>query len=155
MDPRFRLQPVLSYRQDREDALKLELAGLLSAEGAAREQLDALRAESLRAMDEVRALQVEARIDVGAIAQGFFYLDAVQAALDVQVQVLAEATRQVEAKRAQLLKAMQDRKILEKLKERYQRQYAEWVRRAEQRVADDNVTVRYNRRQIGVEEGIG
>ena len=152
MDPRFRLQPVLNYRQDLEDALQLELARVLEEERAAREQLDLLRDESQRAMAELRAFQEQPRVDLALMSQGFFYLEALQAAIEVQVQVVAEVTERVEAKRRDLVKAMQDRKVIEKLKEKYQREYAEWVRRTEQRLVDDMVTIRYNRRLAGVEE---
>ena len=155
MDPRFRLQPVLNYRQDIEDALQLELGRLLQEEQEARARLEELRAESERSMVELSAIQSAPRIDVPAIQQGYYYLEALQGVIEHQVVVVNEATERVEAKRRELVKAMQDRKVLEKLKEKYQREYADWVRRVEQTLADDVVTTRYNRRLAGVEEAAG
>lgn len=146
MERRFPLQPVLNYRQSREDALQLELAKLLADEQAARMRLDGLRQEWESAANAVRALQSESRPDVGAIQQGFVYLGAVDLAIADQVEVVAAATERTEAKRREVVVAMQDRKILEKLRQRHERTYAEWVRRVEARAVDDIVTVRYARR---------
>lgn len=152
MERRFRLQAVLNYREDLEDALQLELGKLLAEERGARAQLEAFREESVRTMADTRQMQDQARPDLAAIEQGFVYLEAVQAAIGAQAQILAEVTQRVEAKRAEVVKAMQDRKVLEKLKQRHDRTYAEWVRQVEQRVADDVTTIRYSRRRAAGED---
>jgi flagellar FliJ protein len=152
MERRFRLQTVLNYREDLEEALQLELGKLMAEENAARAQLDAFRDESVRTMADTRHVLDQPRPDLAAVQQGFVYLEAVHAAIGGQTEILAEVTRRVEAKRAEVVKAMQARKVLEKLKQRHDRSYAEWVRQVEQALADDVTTIRYSRRLAAGED---
>ncbi|HEV8637864.1 MAG TPA: flagellar export protein FliJ [Chloroflexota bacterium] len=146
MERRFRLQPVLNYRRDREEALQLELAALMAEERAERGRLDALRQASAQAMDDVFGLQARPRTDVAAIQHGLLYLEAITAAIAAQSEVVARVAERVEAKRQEVVAAMQARKAIEKLKERHEQTYAAWARRVEETAIDDMVMVRYNRR---------
>jgi len=153
MERRFRLQAVLNYRQDLEEALQLELGRLQGEEHVARQRLETLRAESDHTLTATGQMLSEPRPDMGTVQQGFVYLDALQRRIDAQLAELAELAVQVEAKRKEVVEAMQARKVLEKLKQRHDRAYAEWVRQVEQRLVDDMTTVRHNRRLA--EEGPG
>ena len=146
MDRRFRLQPVLNYREDVEEALQLELSVLVAEEQSARERLRTLRDDAERAMEGIAGFQSQARADVAIIEQGFVYLDHMARAVADQDAVVAEATARADAKRQEVVAAMQARKAMEKLKERHERAYAAWAARVEQGRIDDMVTVRYNRR---------
>lgn len=145
MERRFRLQPVLHFRANREEMLTMELGKLQAEEMAARGFLDELRAESERTLADMGALLGAGKVDVAAVEQGFVYAEAVQAAIKAQMTILVAASAAVEAKRAEVIEAMQQRKILEKLKQRHDRAYDEWATRLEQAAIDDMVTVRYNR----------
>jgi flagellar FliJ protein len=146
MDRRFRLQSVLNYRQDIEEALQLELSVLVAEEQSARDRLQALRDDAARAMEGIVGFQTQARADVAIIEQGFVYLDVMARAVADQDAVVADAAARADAKRQQLVEAMQARKAMEKLKERHDRAFAAWADRVEQTRIDDMVTVRYNRR---------
>jgi flagellar FliJ protein len=146
MDRRFRLQSVLNYRQDVEEALQLELSVLVAEEQSARDRLQALRDDAARAMEGIVGFQTQARADVAIIEQGFVYLDVMARAVADQDAVVADAAARADAKRQQLVEAMQARKAMEKLKERHDRAFAAWADRVEQTRIDDMVTVRYNRR---------
>jgi flagellar export protein FliJ len=154
MERRFRLQSVLNFRVNREEMLRNELGRLQADELAARNFLDELRAESDRTMADTAALLEAGRVDIAAVEQGFIYAEAVTAAIGAQLGIVQEASAKVEAKRVEVVKGMQDRKILEKLKQRHERAYDQWATRAEQAVVDDMVTVRYNRRVAAGEEAI-
>lgn len=145
MDRRFRLQPVLNYRENVEDALQLELSVIVAEEQSARERLQALRDDATRAMEGVVHFQSASKTDVAIIEQGFLYLDLIARAVVEQDAVVAEVAARVEAKRQELIAAMQARKAMEKLKERHDRAYASWVERVDQGRIDDLVTARYNR----------
>jgi flagellar FliJ protein len=146
MDRRFRLQTVLNYREDLEEALQLELGRLQGDELIAGTRLDALRTEVAGTMNATGALFSEKRVDLATIEQGFVYMAALQQRIEAQLQELAELAERVEAKRREVVEAMQARKVLEKLKQRHESAYAEWARRLEQGLVDDMTTVRYNRR---------
>ena len=146
MERRFRLQSVLNYRQDLEEALQLELGRRQSEEQVARQHLETLRAESDQTLELTGRMLAEGRPDVDAVRQGFVYLEALQGRIDAQLSELAELAAKIEAKRREVVEAMQARKVLEKLKQRHERAYGEWVRQTEQRLVDDMTTVRHNRR---------
>ena len=146
MDRRFRLQSVLNYRQDIEEALQLELSVLVAEEQRARERLQALRDDAARAMEGIVSFQTRAQADVAIIEQGFVYLELMARAVADQDAVVADASARADAKRQELVAAMQARKAMEKLKERHDRAFAVWADRVEQTRIDDLVTVRYNRR---------
>ncbi|HEY3109806.1 MAG TPA: flagellar export protein FliJ [Chloroflexota bacterium] len=153
MERRFPLQAVLNYRNDLEEALQLELGRLQGEEHVAGERLATLRSESERTLTATGELLAQARPEMGTVQQGFVYLDALQRSIDAELAELAELAAKVEAKRREVVEAMQARKVLEKLKQRHERAYADWVRRVEQRLVDDMTTVRHNRRMA--EEGSG
>jgi flagellar FliJ protein len=153
MERRFRLQAVLNYRQDLEEALQLELGRLQGEEHVARQRLETLRTEADYTLTATGELLSGPLLDMGTAEQGFVYLDALQRRIDDQLAELAELAQQVEAKRREVVEAMQARKVLEKLKQRHERAYAEWARQVEQRLIDDMTTVRHNRRMA--DEGAG
>lgn len=152
MERRFRLQSVLNLRANAEEMLRLELGRLQSEELAARGLLAELNAESDRTLVETAGMLGAGPIDVAAVQQGIVYAEAVRAAIGVQHETVREVETRVETKRADVVEAMQKRKVLEKLKQRHERAYGEWVTRVEQAVLDDMVTVRYNRRVAAGEE---
>src|SRR5437867_4667050 len=115
MERRFRLQAVLNYRKDLEEALQLELGRRQGEEHVAGERLATLRTESDHALSATGALLSEARPEMGSVQQGFVYLDALQRRIDAQLAELAELAARVEAKRGEVVEAMQARKVLEKL----------------------------------------
>jgi flagellar FliJ protein len=154
MERRFRLQPVLNVRANKEEMLRLELGRLQAEELAARTFLEELRTESDRGLYETAQLLGGGKVDLAAVEQGFVYAEAVTAAIGVQMGIVHQVEAKVEAKRAEVVQAIQDRKVLEKLKQRHERAYDEWATRVEQTLIDDMVTVRYNRRAAAGEEAI-
>ena len=153
MQRRFRLEAVLRYREDLEEALQLELGRLQGEEHVARERLETLRTESDRTLAATGEMLAEARPEMATVQQGFVYLDALQRRIDAQLVELAELAELAEAKRKEVVEAMQARKVLEKLKQRHERAYAEWARQVEQRLVDDITTVRHTRRMAQEDAG--
>lgn len=145
MQRRFRLQSVLSYREDVEEALQLELARLRIEEQAAQDQLDALNRDALAGLESIRPFQVGRSADVTLIEQGFAYVAYMAERIRLQSAVMAEIATRVEAKRQELVEAMQKRKTMEKLKERHVQAYESWASRVEQSAIDDMVAARYSR----------
>src|SRR4051794_19526250 len=110
MERRFRLQPVLNVRANKEEMLRLELGRLQAEELAARNFLEELRAESDRGLYETAQLLSGGKVDLAAVEQGFVYAEAVTAAIGVQMGIVHEVETRVEAKRGEVVQAMQDRK---------------------------------------------
>src|SRR5437870_12618271 len=103
MDRRFRLQTVLNYREDLEEALQLELGRLQGDELIARNRLDALRTEVAGTMNATGALFGGARVDLATIEQGFGYMAALHPPIHAQLAELADLAGRLEAARREAL----------------------------------------------------
>ena len=142
---KFRLEPILDLRQKREEMLQLELAVLQRELAAADRQRLAFEAQHDGQMATIRTHQTGGRIDFVFLRQGFTYLEALADAIVEQRQVMVEINGRVEAKREEVVRAMQERKALEKLKDRARALYHARVAGAEAAVLEDATTAQYHR----------
>jgi len=142
----FPLQPVLSYREDRVDQLSRELA-LLEAERLARQEaLSALLAEREATLSNQRKDE-QARVDVSYLQRLAGHLAHLREGVRCQSSAIAELSERIDAKRQELVEAMEQKEILAKLKERRRKSFiAEWERQ-EARYHDEIAIIRYVRRQ--------
>ena len=136
MPPKFSLQSVLDYHHSRVEVLEIELSLLVSAQQQAQYELDALRGRLTEELDELRQKQA-GTLDLGAIAQLRLNIKGTEAAIVRQEQILVDLTRQVEAKRAQLIEAKQDEETLSTLKEKEMERYLAEEARRDNRLQDD------------------
>jgi len=126
--------------------IQIELGQLQADELAARQQLDALALQVSGAVTHVADYQEGGRgRDVRVIEQSLLYLGALDERLADQRCVIADLEGRIAAKREELLAAVKDRKVMEKLKERHDRAYADWAAKMESRAIDDVVIARYHR----------
>ncbi|MCE5324256.1 flagellar export protein FliJ [bacterium] len=141
---KFRLQTLLDRRKSREEQLLVELGELRREEANEVERLDIL---CLRLNAAWR--DVEDALDNNAPAEELCRLDefAKTTCDDIEIQKLTlEGVREkVEAKRQELVTAMQDRKILEVLRDKQEQEYLMVIARAEQNELDEMASVRYAR----------
>lgn len=141
---KFRLQTLLDQRKAREDQLLQELGELRREEAAEVERLHMLEVRLKRTIDEI-----EHAIERSAKAAEMFRLDEFAKATrdDIRFQELTiEAVRErVEKKRLQVVKAMQDRQVLEALRDKQEREYTLAAAREEQKQLDEMAAVRYAR----------
>ncbi len=144
MKVKFSLQPVLDYRASRVEALEIELAQIVRARNEAEKAL-----EALRVMERTLFLEIGRRqrgtLDLAALAAGRARLRRIQEDIYQQTQVVDGLRTQEEHKRAELIAAMQDEKILEKLKEREQARLEAELARMEGRERDDIYVTRHGR----------
>ena len=141
---KFRLQTLLNQRQAKEDRLLRELGQLRQ------EEVDtALRLSELQERLELTGPAMEGMLRSNATTHEIARLDEYAKALrdDVKIQELTlEAVRaRVETKRAELVEAMKDRKVLEALRCKQERDYLLAFLRAEQNEMDEMASVRYAR----------
>lgn len=134
---RFHLQPLLSYKQNLEDLQQIELAQLKAA--CAREEEELRRLEELQqeAARHLRTYEAESQLNLELIKLAFKFLESLRERIARQSEVVAQLVDQVETKRQQLVKTMQERRVLEKLKERYLAEIEEQNRRQEMRLNDE------------------
>lgn len=153
MEERFRLQPVLNYRQKQEEARQQELARLKTLYQQQSERLQALEIEKRQQIARLAQAQQTDPVDLETLLQVQAFLEWLDARLAQERAALAALADQVEQKRRQVVAAMQDRKILEQLAERHARAYRAWLNQREARQADEVATIRaHRRRQEGADE---
>jgi flagellar FliJ protein len=143
---KFRLQKVLEMREQREKLLSRQYNELLM-------QLEHER----RLLLELQQLQAERReelakkqrgaVEVHEVMNYFTYLEALAERIEEQVLRVREAEERAEEARQELLRASQERKAVEKLKEQ---QYDAWRKeqlRVEGVFLDEMASSRFNRTQ--------
>lgn len=131
------MQPVLSYKQKLEDGLQIELAQLKEAYIREVETLRHLAASKEDCARQLRSFQTESMLDLELIHWTMNFLDGLHNQIEQQTNTVAEAQARMEDKRQLLVKATQERKALEKLRERFLVELAEEERLQESRTNDE------------------
>ena len=138
----FRLQPVLSYKSSKVDALEVEFARLKTAY---QYEVDVLRQFQLTRNQELSALhqQQNGRLSCETIRLHHQYLQALDELIAQQVAQVEEAKQKVDVKRDELVSTVKDQKTLEKLRDNHLAKQLKDLQRREARIVDDLVITRY------------
>lgn len=152
----FRLQPVLRHRERVEEQKQVELADAQRARQSEEEKLAALQGQEARAVELLEQQGMVGRLDVEFVKQGLSYLQTLAGDIDTQEEAVTEAQEQAEERRQETVRAMQDRKVLEKLRERGRQRWQQEVNREESRFLDELAVTRHKRgRPLGQPPGKG
>ncbi|NPV53693.1 MAG: flagellar export protein FliJ [Firmicutes bacterium] len=145
---RFRLDPVLEVRKIREDILVKELADLRKREEDERLLLSMLTRERDKAAVELRqGVQAgEDAVDIAKTLLYYTYLEKLSTDIHTEADILETIDTEVQVKRGQVVKASQDRRIMERLKEKKLAEWREAELRSEENLMDEIGTVAHNRR---------
>lgn len=137
---RFRLQQVLDYREQLEEQAKLAFAHAKSAHDAQQRHV----ADAHAAIAEAeRKLYADARLTRDELWLQRNFLCGLRADLtraELRLRMLAQMMEQA---RAELVKKSQDRKLLEKLKDKQAARHAHDEILREQRTYDETATLRF------------
>ncbi len=144
---RFRLQSLLDYRRQLEDEQARAFAEVTAEEQRVRAAIDALNRHRDEQTSALAALMASGTFHTDGYTQRAGYLDALGLALDQQATALAEAMTRVQERRAALLAAVTDRRVLERLRDRQADEAAVADARHEARDVDDLVMSRHQRGQ--------
>ena len=131
---KFRLQRVLDVRKiiEREKEKELSVAAMkLKREQDALAGIIEKKDGFVNQMNDARANRA------GRLADYHGYLDTLLSAIFEQRKVIHATTMQVEIKRRNLLQATQDRKVLDKLKEKKHQEWLVEENRKEQEFLDE------------------
>lgn len=139
---KFNLQSVLSLKEKMEDSKKRDFGLAIQEEEKIKGEKAKLEAEKLEALNSARE-QSKNKVNVVYIKAFNHYNQYMDQAIKTKNQELELAHQKVEEKRAELLEAMKERKILDNLKELHLETYLEEEKHAEQRLTDDIVTYRF------------
>ncbi len=140
----FRYEPLLKYKAFIEEEKMYELAG-------ATEKLD-MEEKRLFSLEEIQRCAVEELIERQAvdvspheILMYQTYLYHIDLEIETQRMKVLETQRLYDEKRASLIIATQDRKIVEKVKENDKAKMMESEKRADKKALDETGTSRYVR----------
>lgn len=148
----FKLQPVLNYRTQMEDSVKNEM-------GKATARLDKEKQLLLGLEQEMEECLLQNTQDMisGASVLRFQQYNAYLTFLNIKMKNqnmnVTAANLEVEHCREKLVKAMQERKMLEKLREIRYTEYCKEEEKDSQKVVDGTVSFNYNNRLAGEDNG--
>jgi flagellar FliJ protein len=121
----FKLQTVLDHRQLLEDNLKKELADIQQQVLAIQKQLDVMKRKEIKTIDALNQAQAEG-LSSDQVLTYHTYLQRLSDRMAKEKTNVETLSVQASAKKDELLEAMKNRKILERLKdqglERYHRE---------------------------------
>ena len=113
----FNLQPVLDHRQFIEDTLKKELADIKQRVSMALQQLDALKRKEMNTVEAMQREQHQGLASDQAAAYHAFLQRIAERITNQQAEVAKIQAFEVE-KQAELMAAMKNRQILDKLRDK-------------------------------------
>ncbi len=143
----FRLQPVLDHKQRQEDLAQVEMAQAQTAQLKEEGTLHQLNQAEAAAISELERQRFTGRLDIEALQLGLGYIDVLKAQILRQTQIVARAQQHTETKRQELVARVQERKTLEKLRERQLDTFTQEQNRIEARDADELVIMRHAHRR--------
>ncbi|MDI6799974.1 MAG: flagellar export protein FliJ [Actinomycetota bacterium] len=157
-DFKFKLQPVLNFREQQEDSLKRELAKIRGRYEEERMALDALINSLLQNQREFKRKQA-AGVEISELFVFSCFFAKIQEDITVQAVRVQSILSELEAMRDRLIEASKDKKIIEKIYDKQYEEFCQMVLKTEQKLIDELATSRYKRNQIaslltGDEKGV-
>jgi len=144
----FRLKKVLKHREIVENLRKEKL-------GKAKSELKK-ESDLLRKMEDTRRRTreewKERRSNLISLPEALIYetyLERMDEEVGLQTTKAAQLSQKVEKTRQDLLEASQEKKIVEKLKERREEEYSNEMKRFEQGISDEASVNQFNRKPKG------
>jgi len=138
----FRLEPVLKHRKHQEEMLQKELSLLQRKTEQERSALKRCFEKLGRLMNEVQCLQQEGV----TISEQILYCDCIEhqkLKIDLLKKEIVKMETQIDIKRKELMEAVKNHKILEKLKEKKNFVYIEDMLKTEQKLLDEAAVCRF------------
>jgi flagellar FliJ protein len=142
---RFRLEPVLKLRKQKEDEHKRIVAGRIRQLDAIRRRVAHIERQIAAETESIRRVRSGGTISAPELARGRHWLSYLQRCLletrNHQGVVEAHLARE----RAELARVAKDAKAIEKLKERKEERFLQDERRAETKELDETAILRFQR----------
>ena len=145
----FRLESVLTYRNNLEELAHQKLVGEQTILKNHILRLEELKAERIAMIDDFEQRKKK-RLSAVFFA---FYMDGINAKdqeIQVQHTTIESQRKVVEMAREELKEKMKDRKVIERAKEKDYQKYLQEFLRKEQKESDEQAVLRYGRHvQLG------
>lgn len=145
---KFHLETLLEVRTLHEQRAQARLVDQLRAVEAERAVLAELEAQAGVYRDELAERQ-RGNLDIHAVMTVMSYVNALDSRVNAQAARITAAEAEAERLRAELLGATQQKKAVEKLRERHLEEYTKEQQRAETVFLDEMSATRQQRRVSG------
>lgn len=142
---KFRLQNILDYKQKREDEEKEKLAKLMQALSAEEKVLSNFQHMLAREKEEYREKQRVGTLNLDELKMYHAYIKKIENDIVFQTQKIQKLKVEIENQRQQLLKATQEKKVFEKLKDKHHEDFVKEIEEEERKMIDELATVRYKK----------
>jgi len=146
----YKLQSVLDLKQKLEDEEKRKLADLMQLQAREEQVLKNLQYTRAQRIQEFKEKQCQGGINVTELQMYAYTIEKLKNDIINQQLRLKEIAIMIEEQRQNLIKATQQRKIYEKLKENKQKIWLEEEEYEEKKLIDELATIKYAR-----EKGVG
>jgi flagellar FliJ protein len=143
----FRLQSVLEYRMNMEEKILNEFSETKRELDVERTRMKYLVKERINLITELRDMQ-DKPLPADDFANYISYLEKVRENEKKQKIVIHQVKEQLESKRKELIEAVKQRKIMEKLRKRHVEEYNDNLRNLEQKSSDEMSVLKFGRRGI-------
>jgi len=130
---RFKLDPVLKVRQVQEKKYKRDLSEIKVIREKAEKLLEDLEAEKMQQMENIEA---EEKVKVIDLQIQYAYLNAVAEQVESQKNALERVLKEEEKRRDILIKTNQNKRMIEKLKQKFNEQILKDFQKKEQTLLD-------------------
>jgi flagellar FliJ protein len=141
----FKMQSVLEYRINMEEKVHNEFSEKKRELDTQRLRMKSLIEERINLIAELRTMQ-DKPLPADDFAAYISYVEQVRENEKKQKIVIHQAKEQVESKRKELIEAVKQRKIMEKLKQQYAEEYNHNLRDLEQKASDEMSVLKFGRR---------
>lgn len=136
----FSLQSVLDWRSEQEDNAKLELVRIRNEYQKQSDYLQKLVNENIHLKEKITITNY-----IHTMQQEDLYKKVLEEKIIQQKLIVEQIANDVELAESQLLKAHQEKKVMERLKEKEFEQYEDGLRVEEQHQIDEYSTITYGR----------
>lgn len=140
----FPLEPLLTRRKYLEEVLQKETADRRQQLEVARRRADALCRSLVATRGHLSSMQYDGA-KAGDLQMSIRHLAHLEERISRQEEAVRQATNRVEQTRRDLLEAVKQRKVIEKLRERAEQAYHAENRRKEMTLINEIAVSRYNR----------
>lgn len=144
---KFRLEKVLDMRIQKEQRLQQRFQELLAMAELERQKLAALEERQQQYREELSQKQ-KGSVEVNEVMNYLSYLELLAEAIIQQTEILREAEERAEEARLDLVQASQEKKAVEKLKEKQLEEFNKEQLREEIIFLDDISSSRFNRNKV-------
>ena len=142
--PKFKLESLLQHRKYIEEIFQCELADTLQALVEKRKSLERMKADRDRIQNDLHQ-KLKNGIDAATMLHFHEYLNRLALDMTAQKARVAEAEKNLEQKRNELVEAVKNRKIMDKLKDKQLAAEVDRLQKNEQNFMNDVAISRHLR----------